>query len=88
MDELLRYLIEKIVEHKEDIHLESIEQNGEVIFTIRLNEDDYGRLIGKKGKTINALRHLLNIYNIKKTGSAKRIVLNVDSQQPHSEALN
>ena len=38
---------------------------GAILITIRVASDDIGRVIGKKGSTINAIRHVAKAASIK-----------------------
>jgi len=51
--------------------------NGEktVIFELRCAKDDVGKIIGKSGKTITALRALMNAVALTQTG--QRVVIEV-----------
>lgn len=59
MQELIRSLIEALVDNPQDIDLQVVEGEKTVVFELKLNESDVGKVIGKKGKTINAIRTLL-----------------------------
>ena len=57
----LKYVLESIVEDGKDLLIESkIDELG-VLLTVRVSERDMGKLIGKGGQTIKALRTLLRI---------------------------
>jgi uncharacterized protein len=59
--EFVRYVLEQFCESKESIELESSVDELGVLITIRIAESDMGRLIGKQGQTISALRTLVRI---------------------------
>ncbi len=57
----LRYVLEAIVEDKDALHIESkIDELG-VLLTVRVSDRDMGKLIGKGGQTVKALRTLLRL---------------------------
>ena len=60
MDEFLRYVVQQLVEHPEEAVLTHREAGGKLIYQLSLRKSDVGRLIGKGGSTIGALRELLN----------------------------
>ena len=60
MDEFLRYLVQQLVEHPDEAILTHREGEGKVFYQLSLRPSDVGRLIGKGGSTINAIRELLN----------------------------
>lgn len=66
MKQLLEYIIPNIVNHPEDVIIGEEEANGLVTLTIKVNPEDMGRVIGKSGKVIKAIRQIGRIVAIKK----------------------
>ena len=60
MDEFLRYVVQQLVEHPDEAVLAHREEAGKIFYSLSLRKSDVGRLIGKGGSTINAIRELLN----------------------------
>ncbi|OGJ55831.1 hypothetical protein A3D88_01745 [Candidatus Peribacteria bacterium RIFCSPHIGHO2_02_FULL_52_16] len=59
--EFLRYVLEALVEDRDQLSIESsIDQLG-ILLTVRVSDRDMGKLIGKGGQTVKALRTLLRI---------------------------
>ena len=71
----LKYIIQNIVQKPEAVKIEKREQKETNIFLIDVDEADRGRIIGKQGKIIIALRNLLNI-KAQKLGKKAQISLN------------
>src|SRR5205085_735527 len=59
MQAFLEYLVKGLVEKPDEVTVSPVERNGMTIYELRLNPDDVGRIIGKQGVTINAIRSLL-----------------------------
>jgi uncharacterized protein len=59
MEKLLRYVADSLVGQPDKIRVEKEEENGEDAYTLLLDQEDLGRLIGRHGKTAEALRTLL-----------------------------
>ncbi len=59
MEKLLRYVADSLVGQPDKIQVEKEEENGEDAYTLLLDQDDLGRLIGRHGKTAEALRTVL-----------------------------
>ena len=57
--EFVRYVLQQICEHKEDISLEFSEDEHGKVLTVKVNEADMGHLIGREGQTVTAIRTLL-----------------------------
>lgn len=64
MKKTLEFIIEKIT-GKDAIKIEETKDNGEVVLTIHCPKEDIGRVIGKEGRTIKAIRTLLRIPAMK-----------------------
>lgn len=65
MKDLLAFLTKSIVEHPEEIVIEEKEEDGQTNLTLQAYQDDIKMIIGKKGRTIKAIRELLKIRAIK-----------------------
>ena len=66
MVEFLQYVIQGIVKHPDQVLISTVERNGVTVFELRVNPDDVGRVIGKQGVTINAIRSLLTAGSARK----------------------
>ena len=55
MTELVEFLVKKLAEHKDEVE---ITQDGDVI-TVALVKSDMGKVIGKQGKIIKAIRTII-----------------------------
>jgi len=59
--EFLRFVLGSLVEDKAALHIDGrIDELG-VLLTVQVGEKDMGKLIGKGGQTVKALRTLLRI---------------------------
>jgi predicted RNA-binding protein YlqC (UPF0109 family) len=63
--ELVEYLTKLIVDNTEDVEVG--EKSGEktMVFEIRVNKQDFGKILGKHGKNIQAIRTLVNAVSAK-----------------------
>ena len=57
----LRYVLESIVEDPDELNIEYRLDDLGILLTVQVSERDMGKLIGKGGQTIKALRTLLRI---------------------------
>jgi uncharacterized protein len=60
MQELIEYVVKTLVDHPEDIRISAIEGERTIVFELRCHPDDVGKVIGKSGKTVGAIRTLLS----------------------------
>lgn len=61
----LEATISAIVEHPESVSVERTQDERGVLLTLTVHPNDMGRVIGKQGKTANALRTLLKALGAK-----------------------
>ena len=59
MQAFLDYVIKGLVKHPEAVRVDEVEKNGSTVYEVRLHPEDVGKVIGRQGMTINALRSLL-----------------------------
>jgi len=55
----VRTVLTELVDHPEDIKLTELAGAKSVVFELRCHQDDVGKVIGKNGKTISAVRTLI-----------------------------
>ena len=60
MEELIYSIVSEIVEHKDEIKVEKFVKNAREHYILTVHPEDCGRIIGKKGTVINAIRTVLN----------------------------
>ncbi len=59
--EFLRFVIESLVSHKEDIVIDRVEDELWILLTLSINQEDMWPVIWKAGNTISSIRTLLKI---------------------------
>ena len=59
MREFLEFVIRQLVEFPDDMVLTEIPSGRTTIFKLQLRQSDVGRVIGRNGQTIHAIRELL-----------------------------
>lgn len=65
MKKALHYIIASIVEFPEKVAIGEQEQDGIINFKIKVAKEDMGKIIGKNGKIIRAIRNVIKIPAIK-----------------------
>ena len=56
MEEILRTIIENLVENKEAISIEKVEGDFKDVYKIKVDQSEMGKIIGKQGKIAQAIR--------------------------------
>jgi uncharacterized protein len=59
MDRLLDFLARSLVDHPEEVAVATAEEDDALVLELRVGEDDAGQLIGRRGRTITALRTVM-----------------------------
>ncbi len=65
MKKALEYIITQIVDEPEKVEISEQEDQGMINFTITVAQADMGKVIGKNGKVIRAIRNVVKISAIK-----------------------
>lgn len=60
MKELIRFIVEKLVDHPEAVEVTEREEEDTIIIELRVAKDDLGKVIGKQGRTAKAMRSVLS----------------------------
>jgi predicted RNA-binding protein YlqC (UPF0109 family) len=59
VEEFLEYVISQLIEYPDEMVLTKVEAPKRVTFRLQLRQSDIGKVIGKHGHTIDAIRNLL-----------------------------
>lgn len=64
--ELVKLIVKRLVSKPDEVYVEEEKnESGAILITVNVAADDIGRVIGKKGSTINAIRHVAKAASIK-----------------------
>ena len=74
MKDLIKSIAQAIVDNPEQVTVEEIEGSYTSVFELRVAKEDMGKVIGKKGRTAQAMRDILNAASGK---LKKRTVLEI-----------
>ena len=59
MKEFLAYIVKNLVDKPEEVHLKEVQGTNTIIYELTVAKGDIGKIIGKEGRTIKAIRTLL-----------------------------
>ncbi|QVL58082.1 MAG: KH domain-containing protein [Simkaniaceae bacterium] len=59
MKEFVEYIVKNLVDNPDKVNIKEIGSTHTLIIELSVEKADIGKIIGKKGKTINAIRTLL-----------------------------
>jgi predicted RNA-binding protein YlqC (UPF0109 family) len=75
MRDLLEYLARGLVDEPDEVSVEQFEEDdGTVVLELAVAEDDYGKVIGRGGRTANALRTLVKAAAVKEN---RRVLVDI-----------
>jgi hypothetical protein len=67
MQAFLEYVVKGLVNHPEAVTVTPVVKDSLTIYELRVHQEDVGKVIGRQGMTINALRSLLLAGSAKKS---------------------
>jgi hypothetical protein len=79
MQAFLEYVVKGLVSHPEAVTVTPVVKDALTIYELRMHPEDVGKIIGRQGMTINALRSLLLAGSAKK---ALRCTLEIVEEPP------
>ncbi|MGH9916873.1 MAG: KH domain-containing protein [Pyrinomonadaceae bacterium] len=65
MQATIEMIIKAIVDHKDEVSVKEVKRDRATLFEVRVAGNDMGKLIGRQGRTIRALRSLLSVAGVK-----------------------
>lgn len=74
MREFVTFIAKHLVDNPEQVILDQEEKDGKVIFKLQVGQSDVGKVIGRKGRTAQAMRTLLAAVAAKE---GKRAILEI-----------
>ena len=74
MKELVEFIAKSLVDDPSQVHVSEIVGESSVILELRVGPEDMGRVIGKGGRTVNAMRTLIRVLAAKQ---GKRVTLEI-----------
>ncbi len=65
MKDFLIYLLTQITDHPDEISVTESSIGPQVVFSVHTHPQDMGKVIGKEGKIIHAIRNLVKVLAVK-----------------------
>tara|TARA_B100000401_G_C52339968_1_gene500519 strand:+ start:71 stop:304 length:234 start_codon:yes stop_codon:yes gene_type:complete len=73
MLEFIKQAIKLLVDKPDEVSIDIVETDQRLIYELKVGEGDYGKVIGKNGRNISALRTLVFAINAKEGGKRARL---------------
>jgi predicted RNA-binding protein YlqC (UPF0109 family) len=74
MKDLIQYIAQSLVDDPEAVDVAEVEGNQTTVLELKVAKDDLGKIIGKQGRTAQAMRTILGAVSSKEK---KRTVLEI-----------
>lgn len=74
MRDTVELIVKALVDDQSAVDVREVERNGTILIEIRVAPEDMGKVIGKQGRTVRALRSLVHAVGFK---TARRFVLDI-----------
>ncbi len=75
MEELVTYLARALVDRPDQVELRSLAVDGGTVLELKLAPEDVGKVIGRDGRTINAMRAVLAVAALRRGAKVRLEVL-------------
>jgi len=76
MKALIEEIVKVLVDHPEEVQVQEVAGEQSIVYEIKVEQSDIGKVIGKQGKTANAIRALIRAAAAK---NGKNAVINIIS---------
>ena len=74
MRELIEDIAKALVDNPDSVRIKEIEGGKTVVYELKVGDGEMGKIIGKGGKTVNAIRTIITAASMKK---GKRAILEI-----------
>ncbi|MDA8137612.1 MAG: KH domain-containing protein [Desulfobacteraceae bacterium] len=65
MDQLVSQIAQSLVDRPQDVLVNAIESNNTMVLELRVAKEDIGKVIGKQGRTAQAMRTIIGAVSSK-----------------------
>ena len=79
MKSFVEYVVKALVDFPDQVDVRAVDGERAMIYELRMNQSDVGKVIGKQGRTIQALRTLVNGASVKQ---GKRAMVEIIEEKP------
>jgi predicted RNA-binding protein YlqC (UPF0109 family) len=74
MEDLLAYIARGLVDRPDEVKVEAFEEDDALVLELSVAEDDTGKVIGRSGRTVNAIRSVMRACGAKQ---GRRVLVDV-----------
>ena len=81
MQEFLQFVLRHLIDYPDELVLTKLEAPKKIIFRIRLRQSDIGKVVGKHGQTLAAIRNLISAAALR---HGEKVVLEIVEDEPRT----
>ena len=74
VEDLVEYIVKALADEPDKVELSEIEGESSIVLELRVAQNDMGRMTGREGRTINAMRSLSRVLGAK---MGKKVTLEI-----------
>ena len=78
MEEIVKYIVNRLVADQEKVFVESTETEKETVITVKVAKEDMGKVIGRNGKIAQSIRAIVKTAS---NGTGKRYFVKFDEAE-------
>ena len=72
MKAFIETIIKQLVDKPEEVDVQTVDTDEFIVYELTVGDGDYGKVIGKRGRNISAIRTILFAINAKEGGKRAR----------------
>lgn len=74
LKKIVEFIVKELVQDSSSVRVTETHENKKIVLTIQVAEQDFGKVIGKGGSTIRAIRSLVSSLN---TDKDRQVVVDI-----------
>ena len=80
MKEFIETIVKQLVDKPNDVNVNPVESDDTITYELTVGDGDYGKVIGKRGRNVSAIRTILFAINAKEGSKRARLELMDDGE--------
>ena len=80
MKEFIETIVKQLVDKPNDVNVNPVESDATITYELTVGDGDYGKVIGKRGRNVSAIRTILFAINAKEGGKRAMLELMDDGE--------
>ena len=73
MKEFIETIVKQLVDKPNDVNVNPVESDDTITYELTVGDGDYGKVIGKRGRNVSAIRTILFAINAKEVEKDKSL---------------